>query len=48
MKCRLFPDVIIREPTSLELLSSVNEALVNGTNSLLVLDFGLYVIDGLG
>jgi len=48
MKSRLFPDVVIGEPTNLELLSSENEALINRTSSLLVLDFGLYVVDGLG
>jgi hypothetical protein len=49
VKGGLFLDVIIREgPAVLELLSSENETLLVGGDSLLVLDLGLDVIDGVG
>jgi hypothetical protein len=49
VKGGLFLDVIIgKGPAILELLSSENEALLIGGDSLLVLDFGLHVIDGVG
>ena len=47
VKRGLFLDVIIgKGPAVFELLSSEDEALLVGRDSLFVLDFGLDVIDG--
>ena len=44
----LLLDVVIRKGASIfELLSGENQALLIGGNSLLVLDFGLHVVDGI-
>ncbi len=49
VKSGLFLNVVIgKGPAVLKLLSSENEALLIGRNSLLVLDLGLHVIDGIG
>jgi len=47
MKSRLLLDIVIGKSTAiLELLSSENKTLLIRGDSLLVLDLGLYVIDG--
>jgi len=47
MERRLLLDVVITEsPSILELLSGKDETLLVGGNSFLVLNFGLYVVDG--
>ena len=49
MKSRLLLDVVVGEGTAvLELLSSEDQALLVWWNSLLVLDLGLDVVDGVG
>ena len=49
VKGGLFLNVIIREgPTVLELLSGENETLLIRGDSLLVLNLGLHIIDGIG
>ena len=46
---RLLLDVVVRQrPTILELLPGEDEALLVGGDALLVLDFGLDVVDGVG
>ena len=48
MKSGLLLNVVIgKGPAILELLSSENEALLIRRDSLLVLDLGLYIIDGI-
>jgi hypothetical protein len=49
MESGLLLDVVIREgATVLELLASENQALLVRRNSLLVLDFALDIVDGIG
>jgi hypothetical protein len=49
VKCRFFlDDMTGKGPVVLELFSSENEALLIRGDSLLVLDLGLHVIDGVG
>ncbi len=49
MESRLFLDVVIRKGTSiLELLSGEDQTLLVRGDSLLVLDLGLYGLDGVG
>ena len=49
MKSRLLLDVVVRESAAiLELLSGKDQALLIRWDSLLVLDLGLDVIDGIG
>ena len=49
MKSGLLLNVVIgKGPAVLELLSGENETLLIRGNSLLVLDFGLHIIDGIG
>ena len=49
MKRRLLLNVVIgKGPAVLELLSSENEALLIRGDSLLVLNLGLHIIDGVG
>ena len=49
MKGRLLLDVVIRKGTAvLELLSGEDQALLVGGNALLVLDFRLNIVDGIG
>merc|ERR1712004_110787 len=49
MQCRLLLDVVIAQGTSIfQLLASKDQTLLIWGNSLLVLDLGLYVFDGIG
>ena len=49
MKGGLFLDVVVAESAAiLELLSSEDETLLIGRDTLFVLDFGLDVLDGVG
>jgi len=49
VECGLLLDVVVTQSAAiLKLLSSENESLLVGGNSLLVLDLGLYVVDGVG
>ena len=48
MKCRLFLDIVIRKGTAIfELLSSKDKTLLIRRNALLILDLGLYIVDGI-
>jgi len=47
VKSRLLLDVVVRKCSAvLELLSGKDESLLIGGNSFLVLDLGLYIVDG--
>ena len=49
MEGRLLLDVVVRESAAvLKLLASEDEALLIGGNTLLVLDLGLHVVNGVG
>ena len=49
MESRLLLDVVVAKGAAvLELLASENEALLIGRDTLLVLDLGLNVVDGVG
>ena len=49
MECGLLLDVVVREGSAVfELLSSEDESLLIWGDSLLVLDLGLDVLDGVG
>jgi hypothetical protein len=47
VKSRLLLDIVVRQSTSiLKLLSSKDETLLIWRNSLLILNLGLYIVDG--
>ena len=49
MKCRLLLDVVVRERAAVfKLLTSKDETLLVRGDTLLVLDLGLDVVDGVG
>ena len=49
MECRLLLNVVIGQGTTVfELFAGEDQTLLVGRNSLLVLDFGLDIVDGVG
>ena len=49
MQCRFLLDVVVTQRTSvLQLLASENQALLVWRNALLILNFGLHVVDRVG